>query len=118
MTLANLISKFLPNKLVLLIRPIFHLAKIKFDLKKRGINHYYDKSFQAWVVFFPIKNILPLKLICRSKKELKRISRFGLNKKDVVWKWLNWIDKKVSYMMLVQVVVLKVCSLDICMIQK
>ena len=94
MTLANLISKFLPNKLVLLIRPIYHLAKIKFDLKKRGINHYYDKSFQAWVVFFPIKNILPLKLICRSKKELKRISRFGLNKKDVVWKWLNWIDKK------------------------
>ncbi len=45
MTLANLISKFLPNKLVLLIRPIYHLAKIKFDLKKRGINHYYDKSF-------------------------------------------------------------------------
>ena len=50
MTLANLISKFLPNKLVLLIEPIYHLAKIKFDLKK-GINHYYDKSFQAWVVF-------------------------------------------------------------------
>ena len=50
------------------------------------------KQFGLWTISFPIKNKKPLKLICRSKKELKRISRFGLNKNDIVWKWLHWLE--------------------------
>ncbi|MDG2397247.1 MAG: FkbM family methyltransferase [Flavobacteriaceae bacterium] len=94
MTLAHKISTLIPKKIASYIRPYYHLFKIKITLFRRGINYYFDNNYGGWIILFPIVNKTPLKLICRSSKELKRISRFGLNKKDVVWKWLNWLEEE------------------------
>ena len=94
MTIAHLISRILPKKFALFIRPYYHLIRTKSILINRGIKYYYDKNFKSWIVFFPVSNKIPLKLICRSPKELNRISKFGTNNNDVVWKWLNWIEEK------------------------
>ena len=90
MLLKTFLSKFLPNSLASRIKPKYHYYKILIQLKKRKIK--VKKFFGYWKVYLPINNKKPLELICRSQKELKRISRFGLNKNDLVWKWLNWLE--------------------------
>ncbi len=30
-------------------------------------------------------------ILARTFKEFNRVTRFGMNKNDLVWKWLNWL---------------------------
>ena len=94
MTVASKIGKLLPKTLFDYLQPEFHFYRSKSKLKKRGGTITYNKIYGGWILNIPMPNKKHMIVLARSIKELESAVNFGTNKKNLVWKWLNWIDSK------------------------
>ena len=91
MTLASEIGKLLPGRIYSFLKPKYHFFRAKSMLKKRGGSYSYDKVYGGWRVHVPMPKNGKMLILARTFKEFNRAARFGSNKKDLVWKWLNWV---------------------------
>lgn len=93
MTLVAKIGKLLPNKMYAYLQPKYHFFRCKRNLIKRGGSYKYNSTYGGWVLNIPMPNSGQMLILARTYKEFNRAVVFGTNKKNLVWKWLNWIDK-------------------------
>ena len=93
MTIANKIGKLLPEHLYNFLQPKYHFLRAKKMLLNRGGSYYFNKNYGGWILQLPMPNKKKMIVIARSPKEFKRLAKFGNNSYDLVWKWINWIDK-------------------------
>ena len=94
MTLASKIGKLLPRTLFDYLQPKFHIYRSKNILKKRGGTFTYDKIYGGWILKIPMPNNKHMIVLARTLKEFYRAARFGTDNKNLVWKWLNWIESE------------------------
>ena len=92
MTIANQIGKLLPKFLFQFLQPKYHFIRSKNSLMKRGGKYNFNKDYGGWVLQLPMPN-KNMQLLARSHREFARIVKFGNNPNDLIWKWINWIDK-------------------------
>lgn len=52
----------------------------------------WDRDVRTAVATRPVEGGRVMRVSVRSYRELRRVHEFGRNPRDVVWKWLNWID--------------------------
>jgi len=52
----------------------------------------WDREIGTAVATRPIDGARAMRISVRSYRELRRVHEFGRNPRDVVWKWLNWIN--------------------------
>ena len=98
MTLAAKIGDLLPRKMHSFMQPKYHLYMAKKQLKERGGLYKYNSQFGGWVLEIPMPSNGNMTVLVRTLREFRRAVKFGTNKKDLVWKWLNWLDpNKVLY---------------------
>ena len=98
MTLAAKIGRLLPEKLYSNLQPKYHLFMAKRQIKKRGGRYSFNNNFGGWVLEIPMPANGNMTVLVRTLREFRRASKLGLNKKDLIWKWLNWIEpNKVLY---------------------
>ena len=91
MTLAAKVGKLLPKKLYSILQPKYHLFIAKKKLKLRGGSYSFNNELGGWVVRVPMPKNGNMVVLVRNLREFRRAAKFGLNKKDLVWKWINWI---------------------------
>ena len=61
------------------------------------VSFTYDNLYGGWIGNTNAKNGNMVVLV-RTLREFRRAAKFGTNKKDLVWKWLNWLEpNKVLY---------------------
>ena len=94
MTLAANIGKFLPKILFNFLQPRYHFIKAKIKLLSRGGTYKYDNLYSGWKIELPMPRNGKMLILARTFKEFNRVTRFGMNKNDLVWKWLNWLPSK------------------------
>ena len=94
MTFASKIGKLLPKTLFYYLQPKFHIYRNKSRLKKKGGTFTYNKIYGGWILEIPMPNKKNMIVLARTLKEFERAVNFGTNNKNLVWKWLNWIDSK------------------------
>jgi FkbM family methyltransferase len=94
MTIASKIAKILPKKTQNFIKPKYDFLRAKYFLKQRGGSYKYNKTYGGWLLNIPMPNNLDMLILARTYREFNRAVRFGTNKKDLLWKWINWIDNK------------------------
>ncbi len=98
MTIASKIGRILPNKVYTFVQPKYHLYEAKKNLKKRGGSYSYNNQYGGWILNLPMPRKGNMTILVRTLREFRRAVRFGTNKKDLVWKWLNWLEpNKVLY---------------------
>ena len=98
MTVAAKIGDLLPKKIHSFIQQKYHLYKAKKQLKERGGRYSFNSHFGGWVLEIPMPRNGNMIVLVRTLREFRRAVKFGMNKKDLVWKWLNWIEpNKVLY---------------------
>ena len=93
MTIISRMSSMLPSSLYKVMQPKYQWLKVKKKLKSRGAKFNYNKEFGGWVIELPMLNGKNLIVLARTFREFRRVSQFGTNKSNVVWKWINWIEK-------------------------
>ena len=98
MSLASKIGSILPKKAYNYMQPKYHLYQAKKKLKERGGSFTYDNLYGGWILEIPMPKNGNMVVLVRTLREFRRAAKFGTNKKDLVWKWLNWLEpNKVLY---------------------
>tara|TARA_B100000676_G_scaffold295837_1_gene335488 strand:+ start:4456 stop:5385 length:930 start_codon:yes stop_codon:yes gene_type:complete len=92
MTVANTISKLLPRQTADWLRPKYHWYFIKRELTTHGGSFRYDKEFGGWILQVQMPDGRNMPVVARTFREFRRVSQFGREAGEPVWKWLNWMD--------------------------
>lgn len=91
MTIAAKVGKLLPNKLYSILQPKYQFFMAKAQLRSRGGGYSFNNELGGWVLRLPMPKNGNMLVLVRTLREFKRAVKFGINKKDLVWKWINWI---------------------------
>ncbi len=97
MTIANKMGKILPPILRKKVQVLYHQFRVRLLLQSRNALLKYDKNLSGWIVTVPLTKKKKLKVLARNFKELRRISQFGINKQNIVWHWLHFIENNSVY---------------------
>ena len=91
MTIAAKIGKLLPESIFKFLQPRYHFIRAKKILLTRGGSYRYNNLYSGWQIELPMPRNGKMLVLARTFKEFNRVTRFGMNKNDLVWKWLNWL---------------------------
>ncbi len=98
MTIASKIGSILPKKVYTFIQPKYHLYEAKRKLIKRGGRYSFNYQYGGWILEIPMPKNGNMIVLVRTLREFRRAVKFGTNKEDLIWKWLNWLEpNKVLY---------------------
>lgn len=86
--ILKLIKFIIPNFLLNYIRPYWNRLRIICVFYKNGGSVTYDKEIEE-KVFKKKFNDKTVSIVCRSFREFRRWHNFGIDKNDILFKWLN-----------------------------
>lgn len=98
MTFSSKLGRLLPKDMFDFLQPKYHFFQAKKKLKARGGSYTFNSLYGGWILKIPMPKNGDLTVFVRTLREFKRAVKFGVNNKDLVWKWLNWLEpNKILY---------------------